>query len=345
MAATAHAHRHKVNLALQGGGTHGAFTWGVLDRLLEDDRIEIEAISGTNAGAMNAALLAQGLLDGGPVAARAALDTLWHRTSQAGWLSPVHRTWIERLQGTWNLDSSLAGMWVDQVSLLMSPDQTNPVGLLPARALLGELLDCDRLRCADAIRLFATATNVRTGKARIFDNDDLSIDALVASGCLPQFFNAVEIDGAHYWDGGYLGNPSLLPLIYRCRSRDIVIVETVPFVRKEVPRTAAEILNRMNEITYNASLVSELRTIAFASRLVAEGNASGPDMERLHDTRIHLIQASETMRKLGSVSQLNTDLDFLLYLKELGRATAGRWLEDHAGSLGRRSSVDMSGFL
>jgi NTE family protein len=332
-------------LALQGGGTHGAFTWGVLDRLLEDERLAIEGISGTSAGAMNAAVLAQGMLEGGPQAARAGLDRLWRRTAQAGWLSPVHRTWFERMQGTWNLDSSLAGMWVDQISLLMSPEQSNPLGLSPTRTLLAELLDCDMLRRPEAIRLFITATVVRTGKARVFDNDDLSIDALAASGCLPQFFNAVEIDGEHYWDGGYLGNPSLMPLLYRCQSHDVVIIETIPILRQEVPRTSAEILNRMNEITFNASLVSDLRSIAFAARLVETGNASGPDIERLHTARVHLIEASETMKTLGSVSQLNTDLDFLLYLKDLGRKTADAWLEQHVDALGHRSSVDITRFL
>jgi NTE family protein len=344
MAASARTHPHKVALALQGGGTHGAFTWGVLDRLLEDGRLEIEAISGTSAGAMNGAVLAQGMIDGGPAAARTGLENLWRRTSQAGWLSPVHRTWLERLQGTWNLDSSLAGMWVDQISVLMSPDQSNPIGLAPARALMGELLDCERLRTTEAIRLFVTATNVRTGKARVFDNADLTIDALVASGCLPQFFNAVEIDGEHYWDGGYLGNPALLPLVYRCTSRDIVIVETIPIQRQEVPKTSAEILNRMNEITFNASLVSDLRTLAFASRLVEQGHATGSDIERMHETRLHLIEAAETMKSLGSVSQLNTDLDFLLYLRDLGRATADQWLQQHLSAIGHRSSVDITRF-
>ena len=321
------------------------FTWGVLDRLLEDERIAIEGISGTSAGALSAALLIQGYLEGGTPAARASLDRLWNRTAEVGWLSPVHRSWVERMQGTWNLDASLAALWVDQISLLMSPDQSNPVGLSPTRTLLQEMLDCTVLRSDDAIRIYVAATNVRTGKARIFDNADVSIDALVASGCLPQFFPAVEIDGEHYWDGGYLGNPAILPLIYRCQSRDIIIVETTPLTRPELPRTAAEILARMNEITFNASLISDLRSIAFASRLVAEGNASGPDIERLHKTRIHLIEASETMKTLGSVSQLNTDADFLLYLKELGRSTADQWLADHFGALGHRSSIDLARFL
>jgi NTE family protein len=341
MAATGEsAEMRTVNLALQGGGTHGAFTWGVLDRLLEDELIRFEGISGTSAGAINAAVLAQGHIKGGAEGARAELDHFWRRLSELGWLSPVHRGWYERAMGTWNLDESPSSIWLDQLSHIVSPYQSNPLNLSPLRDLLAGMLDWAALSAPDAIKLFITATNVESGRARIFERGDLSLDALMASTCLPQFFQAVIIDGEPYWDGGYMGNPSLWPLIYKCTSRDIVIVEVNPMTRDGVPRSAAEITNRLNEITFNASLVRELRAIAFAARLVDK--ASGPEVDRLKKMHVHMIEAEEAMEKLGVASKLNTDLDFLLYLKELGRRTAGRWLEQHFAALNQRSSIDIA---
>ncbi|HEV2546895.1 MAG TPA: patatin-like phospholipase family protein [Stellaceae bacterium] len=332
--------KRAVNLALQGGGAHGAFTWGVLDRLLEDDRLVIEGISGTSAGAINAAVLAQGFLKGGAAGARAALDSFWHRLSQIGWLSPVHRGWLERAMGTWNLDASPSAVLVDELSRLVSPYQLNPLNLSPLRELLAAMLDWTALNAADAIKLYITATNVETGKARIFSRHELTLDALLASACLPQIFQAVIIDGEPYWDGGYMGNPSIWPLIYNCGSRDVIVVEVNPLTRKGVPRTAAEITNRLNEITFNASLMREMRAIAFVERLV-EADGKHPEVERLKKMLIHMIEAEEAMEQLGVASKLNTDLDFLLYLKDLGRRTAGRWLEKHFEALGRYSSLDI----
>jgi NTE family protein len=332
--------KRPVNLALQGGGAHGAFTWGVLDRLLEDDRLVIEGISGTSAGAINAAVLAQGFLKGGAAGARAALDSFWHRLSQIGWLSPVHRGWFERAMGTWNLDASPSAVLADELSRLISPYQLNPLNLSPLRELLAAMLDWTALNAADAIKLYITATNVETGKARIFSRHELTLDALLASACLPQIFQAVIIDGQPYWDGGYMGNPSIWPLIYNCGSRDVIIVEINPLTRKGVPRTAAEITNRLNEITFNASLMREMRAIAFVERLV-EADGKHPEVERLKKMLIHMIEAEEAMEELGVASKLNTDLDFLLYLKDLGRRTAGRWLDRHFAALGRYSSLDI----
>jgi NTE family protein len=332
--------KRPVNLALQGGGAHGAFTWGVLDRLLEDDRLAIEGISGTSAGAINAAVLAQGFLRGGAVGARAALDSFWHRLSEIGWLSPVHRGWFERAMGTWNLDASPSSILVDQLSHLVSPYQLNPLNLSPLRELLASMLDWSALNAADAIKLYITATNVETGKARIFARHELTLDALLASACLPQIFQAVIIDGVPYWDGGYMGNPSIWPLIYNCGSRDVIVVEINPLTREGVPRSAAEITNRLNEITFNASLMREMRAIAFAERLI-EADGQHPEVERLKKMLIHMIEAEEAMEELGVASKLNTDLDFLLYLKDLGRRTAGRWLDRHFAALGHYSSLDI----
>ena len=329
-----------INLALQGGGTHGAFTWGVLDRLLEDERIAIEGISGTSAGAVNAAVLAQGYLKGGAAGARAELDAFWNHLSAIGWLSPVHRGWLERVMGTWNIDESPSTVWLDQLSHLVSPYQANPLNLSPLRDLLAGMLDWYALRARDSIKLFITATNVRTGKPRIFQRDDLTLDALLASICLPQYFQTVVIEGEPYWDGGYMGNPSIWPLIYFCRSSDVVIVQVNPLTRDGVPRTPAEITNRLNEITFNASLMREMRAIFFAERLI-EGDAHGPEIDRLKKMLVHMIEDEEAMKQLGVASKLNTDLDFLLYLKTLGRHTTERWLEKHFSALGHSSSLDI----
>ena len=329
-----------VNLALQGGGAHGAFTWGVLDRLLEDERIAIEAISGTSAGAINGAVLAQGHVKGGNAGARAELDCFWRRLSEIGWISPVHRGFYERALGSWNIDDSPSAIFVDQLSRLVSPYQLNPLNLSPLRDLLAGMLDWSALTAPGSIDLFITATHVRTGKPRIFSRKELTLDALLASACLPQIFQAVVIEGEAYWDGGYMGNPSLWPFIYHCGSRDIVIVQVNPLTREGVPHTAAEITNRLNEITFNASLMREMRAIAFAERLV-DADDKHPEALRLKKMMIHMIEAEEAMETLGVASKMNTDLDFLLYLRELGRRTAAQWLEKNFAALNRYSSLDI----
>jgi NTE family protein len=332
--------RRMINLALQGGGAHGAFTWGVLDRLLEDERIGIDGISGTSAGAVNAAILAQGFLKGRAAGARAELDQFWRKVSTIGLFSPIHRGWYERAMGSWNLDDSPASMVLDQVSHLVSPYQTNPLNLSPLRDLLAGLLDWKALNAPDQIKLFITATNVQTGKPRIFDRQDLTLDALMASTSLPQIFQAVIIDGEPYWDGGYMGNPSIWPLVYNCQSSDVVLVQINPLTRMGVPRKTAEINNRLNEITFNAALMAEMRAIFFAARLV-EGDAHGPEIDRLRKMHMHMIEAEAAMEALGVASKLNTDLDFLLFLRDLGRATAHSWLERNFDDLGRKSSLDI----
>ena len=336
----AESRKKHINLALQGGGAHGAFTWGVLDRLLEEERIAIEGISGTSAGAINAAVLAQGLIRGGVAGARAELDRFWHRLSEIGWISPIHRTWYERAMGSWNIDDSPSAVFVDQLSRLVSPYQLNPLNLSPLRDLLASMLDWSAIAAPGAIKLFVTATSVRTGKPRVFQRRELSLDALLASSCLPQIFQAVVIEGEAYWDGGYMGNPSLWPLIYDCGSCDIVLVQINPLTRDVVPHTAAEITNRLNEITFNSSLMAEMRAISFVERLV-EGDGKHPETARLKKMLIHMIEAEKEMETLGVASKMNTDLDFLLYLKELGRRITGHWLEKHFAALNHYSSLDI----
>jgi NTE family protein len=342
--ALAHQNPRPINLALQGGGAHGAFTWGVLDRLLEDDRLVIEGISGASAGALNGAILAQGFHQGGAAAARSALDRFWHRMSELGWMNPIRRSWLERMQGTWNLDQNPAALMMEQLSLFLSPYQTNPLNHSHLRTLLEETIDIAALRACTAIKLFVGTTNIRTGQPRIFRCDDLSVDALLASSCVPQVYQAVMIDGEAYWDGGYLGDPPLWPILYECRCPDIMIVQIHPIRREAVPQTSAEITNRLNEIVSNASLMAQLRAISFVTLIITEPGTTGPQIDRLKKKNlfIHLVEAEDAMKALGAVSQLNTDLEFLLYLKKLGQESADRWLRAHLHDIGNRPTFDIA---
>jgi len=335
------AQRKHVNLALQGGGAHGAFTWGVLDRILEDDRLVVEGVSGTSAGAMNAAVMISGHLAGGNEGARRALDRFWEGVSALGAASPIHRSWYDRVTGNWDLDDSPASIWLDTLSRLISPYQANPLNLQPLRDFLGDLVNFEALRKADGIKLFVSATNVKTGKIRVFERKEMSIETLLASSALPNVFQAVEIEGQSYWDGGFMGNPAIFPLIYGCGCPDVVIVQINPLTRKDVPKTAGEIMNRLNEITFNASLMREMRAIAFVLRLLDEVPGDVPAVRALKRMHIHLIEDEKAMEELGVASKLNTDFDFLLYLKELGRKTAGRWIERNFDAIGRHSTVDI----
>jgi NTE family protein len=331
-----------INLALQGGGSHGAFTWGVLDRLLEEERLWIEGISGTSAGALNAAVLAQGFVKhGGREGARLALDYFWNRISELTRFSPVHRSAFDHVLGNWNIDGSVGAMWLDIVERLFSPYQLNPMNINPLRDLLTEHLDIPAIQSCHELKIFVCATNVETGHARVFMRHDLSVEALLASACLPFTFQAVEIDGVPYWDGGYMGNPVIYPLIYYCDSRDVAVVQINPLVRKGTPRSATEIANRLNEISFNSALIAEMRAIAFVQRLVQGKHLRGKDAARLKHMHIHMIGNEEKMRALGVSSKMNADLDFLLYLKELGRTTATDWLKTNWGDIGERSSLDI----
>jgi NTE family protein len=337
----------RINLALQGGGTHGAFTWGVLDRLLEEERIEIEGISASSAGAMNGTILAQGFHKGGASGARAELDHFWRRMAEIGWYNPLRRSWIEKVQGSWNLDRSPIALMMEQTSLFFSPYQTNPFNQSLMRRLLEEMIDPALLRDERAIKLYVAATNVFTGQPRIFRCDDLSVDALLASSCIPQMYQSVMIDGEPYWDGGYLGNPPLWPMLYECASPDIMIVQISPMRRETVPRTAGEITNRLNEIVFNGSLMLQLGAIAAVRHIIFEAGATGPHVDILKQKHLflHRVEADEEMRPLGAVSQLSTELEFLLYLKEVGRKAMDRWLQSHFDDLNRSSSFDVDALL
>jgi len=330
-----------VNLALQGGGSHGAFTWGVLDRLLDEERLDIEGISGTSAGAMNAAVFAQGFAKAGRAGAKAELDRFWGKVSELARFSPVHRSAFDHVLGNWNIDGSPGSLWLDLLERVFSPYQLNPMNLNPLRDLLADHLDVAAIQACDPLKIFVCATNVETGHARVFMRHDVTIDALLASACLPFSFQAVEIDGVPYWDGGYMGNPVIYPLIYYCDSRDVAVVQINPLVRKGTPRSGTEIVNRVSEISFNSSLIAEMRAIAFVQRLIEGDHLKGKSVARLKRIHIHMIGNEEKMRALGVASKMNADIDFLLYLKGLGRATAEDWLTANWPHIGNRSSVDI----
>lgn len=333
--------KRRISLALQGGGTHGAFTWGVLERLLEDERLEIDGLSGTSAGAINGAMVVEGLLEGGPEAAIAALDRFWRSIAAKLAISPIQATPIEKLVWGHDLTWSLAWRTFDTLSRVLSPYQLNPFpySYNPLRDALEDSIDFERLRMeAKAPRLFVSATSVRTGKPRVFTRRELTVDALLASACLPQVFKAVEIDGEPYWDGGYLGNPALWPLYDQGGPPDIVLVQLNPQVREEAPTTASDIVNRLNEITFNGSLMAEMRAIDFVQRLLDAGRLEQPRYRRLF---IHVIEDEERMRRFKLSTKFNGDWDFLSTLRRYGREAAEAWLAEHFDKLGRESSVDI----
>jgi NTE family protein len=291
-----------VDLALQGGGSHGAFTWGVLDRLLEEPWIKIEAISGTSAGAMNAAVLVDGWSRGGADGARAALDTYWRRVSRAAAFSPLQRSPLERLMGRWTLDTSPAYLAIDLMSRVFSPYDLNPMGFNPLRQILAESIDFERL-AASPIKLFITATNVHTGRGRIFRNGQITPDVLLASACLPTMFQAVEIDGEAYWDGGFAGNPTITPLVRESDAHDTILVQINPRERLNTPRTAGDILDRLNEISFNSPLMKELRMIALLRQAADPGHGEGARWAGMRTHRIMTDKLAEFGASNGNSSQ------------------------------------------
>jgi NTE family protein len=329
-----------IDLALQGGGAHGAFTWGVLDRLLEVPWLRLDGISGTSAGAMNAAVLAHGILEGGREGGKQALEKFWRRVSNAALLSPFQRGPLEILSGRWTLDYSPLFVMSDLAARVFSPYDYSLQGVNPLRRILEESVDFARLNAAP-IRLFVTATNVRTGHGRIFRNGDLSPDALLASACLPTMFQAVEIDGEAYWDGGYTGNPTITPLVRECDSRDTILVQINPIERTGIPRTAPEIHNRLNEVSFNSPLMKELRMAAMLRRVADPGTGEGSVWARM---RIHRI-ASPMMTELSASSKLLAEWAFLCMLRDEGRRAAQGFLDEHGADVGVRSTFDIDALV
>jgi NTE family protein len=329
-----------VDLALQGGGAHGAFTWGVLDRLLEEPHLKIDGISGTSAGAMNAAVLADGYTDGGPEGARAALAAFWESVSQSARFSPFRRGPLDILLGRWTLDQSPTFIAMDMMSRLFSPYDLNPLGTNPLSDVLAGTIDFDRLP-RSPIKLFVTATNVRTGRGRVFRNSELTPDVLLASACLPTMFQAVEIEGEYYWDGGYSGNPTMTPLVRECSASDTILIPINPVERPGVPRSARDILDRLNEVSFNAVLVKELRMIALLRQVAAPGDSEGAKWAKM---RIHMVP-NKVMVDLGYSSKLNAEWPFLTMLRDEGRKAGEEFLATHGADLGCGSSLDLDALL
>ena len=322
------------NLALQGGGSHGAFTWGVLDALLEDGTLAFDGASGTSAGGLNAAVLACGLQRGGRDGARAALRAFWRDV--AGCSSAFAAPSAAGLAG-YNRSANPWFSWLDAWSQVLSPYQFNPTDLNPLREVVERHVDAEALR-ASPLKVFVTATSVRTGQPRVFSGAELSVDALMASACLPHLFQAVQIDGEPYWDGGFVGNPALWPLVYGTDALDLVLVQVDPLVREGTPRSSAEIADRLNEITFNAALVAEMRAIAFVKKLIAKGQVREDHYKNL---RLHRIADDAALAPLDASSKTNNDIALLEALFALGRAAAQRWLAEHRRVLGLRSSFDI----
>lgn len=328
----------KVNLALQGGGAQGAFTWGVLDALLEDGRLDVESISGTSAGAMNAVVFAQGYLDDGREGARKALEAFWWSISSKGVLDGQGKLVDRLFKPFGGFDASPAYWWLDFVTHYASPYDFNPLDVNPLRDVLEETVSFDKVRACKDIKLFIAATNVRTGKIAIFRREELTAAHIMASACLPFIFRAVEIDGAAYWDGGYAGNPPLFPLFYETKVPDALIVQVNPIERDEVPHTARDIQNRVNEITFNSTLLHELRAIEFVQRLVDHGQLSREHYMRPY---LHRIDGAEPLKAFSAASKLDASWVSLTTMRDIGRAAAQAWLAAHYDEIGKADTFDV----
>ena len=335
------AGKKRINLALQGGGAHGAFTWGVLDELLHDGRLEIEGMSGTSAGAINAVMTADGLTRGGPEEARKRLAEFWRAASRDGDLSAFQRTMKDRLFSLVPIAASPMQAWLNAISRYLSPYDLNPLNINPLKDLILRFIDFEAVRNS-GMPLFIAATNVHTGRLRVFGREQINADAVMASAALPYVFHAVTIDGVPYWDGGYTANPPIFPFFRTTETEDVLVVQINPVVRATTPRSAQEIMNRVNEITFNSSLISEYRAIEFVSRLIDQGTlprGTGPGEYRR--INVHRIDLGFIGKRLTPSSRLNNDFDFFEMLHRAGRRAARRFLDRHFDEIGVRSTIDL----
>ena len=332
----------RINLTLQGGGAHGAFTWGVLEQILSDERIGIEGISGTSAGAINAVMLADGLGRGGREEAQKRLADFWRSASSTGNLPALQRAVMERILSFTPLEGSPVQAWFDTLSRYFSPYDVNPLNINPLKDLIERFVDFDRLRANDDLQLFVSATNVQTGRVRVFSRETITADAVMASACLPLLFRAVEIDGVPYWDGGYLGNPVIFPFFRTTATEDVLVVQINPLFRQSTPMSSSEIMNRINEITFNSSLIAEYRAIDFVARLIDQGKlprGTGPGEYRR--INVHRIVLDRFGTHFDSFGRLSTDYDFFDMLHVNGKRAARRFLDEHFDDLGVKSTVDL----
>ena len=326
----------KIDLALQGGGAHGAFTWGIIDRLLDDERISIDGICGTSAGAMNGVCTIYGLNKGGRSFAKQLLEKFWHSISEAGKLSGLQPTWFDKVMSKGNMDYSPAYKFFSMTTDNLAPGQFNPMGINPLERILTELIDFEELQQFNPPKLFVCATNVRSCEAKIFGPREITAKAVLASACLPYLYEAVEIHGEYYWDGGYMGNPPLEPLIeFTEETDDILLVQINPIKIKKVPSTIEEIKDRVNEISFNSALMHEIKHIQFKQELLSRGITFDDKAQKVH---LHHISADVQLAELNLSSKLNTSWDFLMYLKELGYASCNSWLQENFEQIGREST-------
>lgn len=323
-----------ITVALQGGGAHGAFTWGVLDRLLEEGDLSITGISGTSAGAMNAAVLTAGFAKGGRSLAKEKLHDFWRAISDSASFSPYQSNLFTDSWAGW----SPMAVWMDTVSRFASPYQFNPFNINPLKRVLEQTIDYECLRNCDTIRLYISATNVRTNRLKIFTSKEMSPEVLLASACLPELHQAVEINGEAYWDGGFMGNPTLEPLLHNCHSSDVVIVQLNPTERDATPQTANEIAERQREITLNSSLMREIRSIAYITRAVEQGDMTAPKYSRIY---LHQISAQQVTRKLSGVSKFDSSWPFLTDLRSQGREHADAWLSQNKSHLSNKMTLPL----
>ena len=336
------SNRKKINLGLQGGGAHGAFTWGVLDCLLEDERIDIEGISGTSAGAMNAVMLADGIARGGEEEARKRLAEFWRAASLDGNLPSLQRTVVDRLFSFTPYEGSPVQAWFNALARYMSPYDLNPLNINPLRDLIERFVDFEAVRACTEVSLFISATNVHTGRLRIFPQEKISADVVMASACLPFLFRAVEIDGVPYWDGGYMGNPAIFPFFGATETEDVLIVQINPVERATTPTTQTEIMNRINEITFNSSLLAEFRAIDFVTRMIDQGKLPhGTGEGEYRRINVHRITLDSAFKELTASSKLNSDFDFFQMLRDGGSKATEKFLNEHFDDIGVRSTIDL----
>jgi len=342
VAASKGAHRRKIALALQGGGSHGAFTWGVLDRLLEDKTIEIIGVTGTSAGAMNAICLADGLAKGGPEQAKRQLRKFWESVGKMPGIGTV-LSWLPgEMLAHMRIEQTAPYMAMDAIRRNFMPDDFNPLRVNPLRELLEHMIDFDHLREKKDLIVQVCATNVENARRRVFSNEDMSVDAVLASATLPDLFPAVEIDGDFYWDGGFSGNPAMTGLIRRLPKCDFVIVRIDPVIRKEMPRTARDVHDRVTELSFNTTFWMELSALGAILALVEEGEL---DRKRFGRIFFHAIEASEHLEKIPPSTKLNNAMAFLDYLFGLGRASADHWIAACGADLGHKSTIDLTKLL
>ncbi|MGI9523764.1 MAG: patatin-like phospholipase family protein [Hyphomicrobiaceae bacterium] len=330
----------RINVALQGGGSHGAFTWGVLDALLADGRIAIDAISGTSAGAVNGIVMAAGLMQGGPDLARSRLRDFWRTISREVAASPIQRTAIDIFLQNWSLDSNPALTAFEMMSRIVSPYQFNPLNFNPLEDLLIREIDFAEVQACDCIKLYISATNVHTGRVKVFTGEEVTAKSVMASACLPYVFQAVEIDGVPYWDGGFMGNPVLFPFVDCCSAPDVLIVQVNPISRESTPKTAREIMDRVSEISFNAPLIKELRHLDFVNRCLQRGELSDLGFK---PTFLHRVGGEEIVH-LPASTKLNAEWSFLKHLRNIGRATAHAWLADNFERIGVESTLSLAPF-